>query len=165
MKTDTLTFSNLRIWVVAAIVAIIAGPAIGLSPAPAPLAVVVSIILGSVLVVALELAPLKWLSFFSDYQTSVVASTVDDSRVAEWTEDMEFRFNQLAIMEALGTISKGGRQELKTLQRSRRADLCPRSTEQLTQEKKRREAHKRLLKALDEYIRTHEPTDSSGREA
>jgi hypothetical protein len=156
MHTDSFTLSSQRIWFVAVAVAVLTGATIVLSGTLAPWSIAISIILGSCLVTTLEFLPLSRLPFFANQQSIEVYLGDAYDGDGEWSKEMEARFNELATMEVLATISEEDNRELTELQAIRRASYCPLSTDQLFQESKRRETYQQLLKTLKEYIKEHE---------
>lgn len=72
-----------------------------------------------------------------------------------WSNSLEREFTDLAAAEALGGIDARGLARLKGLQVQRRNLKHPRSGEEIMLEYRQREATKKLLDALQEYVQLH----------
>lgn len=90
----------------------------------------------------------------------------EDFGQERWTEAEQKRFHELAVQEAVGSLSPGEADELEQLTILRRAYQSPRSGEEVLWEFEQRRKTDGLLKMLRNYVEFYDrasPTRSPAR--
>jgi hypothetical protein len=78
----------------------------------------------------------------------------------EWTKQMARRFEELAIAEALGTITREQASELEALTKDRRSLEYPRTVEEMLWEHKQRRVATELLNAVKAYAKFYDSSNN-----
>jgi len=78
----------------------------------------------------------------------------------DWTKQQNQKFQQLAVKEALGTISSKEIVELEYLSKQRRELESPRTGEEIIQEYQRIQITQDLLRSLRKFVNFYESTSS-----
>jgi len=105
---------------------------------------------------SLRAAPAMLIGPITEQESTVAANVrfrLDDK---EWSEAEQKRFEELAIADAVGELTKDEALELESLQASRRAHLQPRSGDEVLWEFEQRRLTSNLLETLRQYVEFYE---------
>ncbi|WP_138088024.1 hypothetical protein [Phragmitibacter flavus] len=90
-----------------------------------------------------------------ELQDEVVSEENTTIRInpAEWSESLNKRFHELAVIDSLGETNEQEKFELEHLQSLRRQLVSPRTGAEIIQEYQMRQQTKNVIRALDDYFK------------
>lgn len=106
--------------------------------------------------------PQIWLSSKESFETADVVVMNSLSVIDGWDGATQKRYSELAVREALETITPSEERELKNLETARERTLAPPSYEEIVRSVEAKRRTEDLISALSRYVTLYDPNFSPG---